>query len=291
MNVRVECETNTIFEKYWLRVREQLDLEPFNRKTKKQIIGLGKSEAIQISGRDWREADGVRIVRNLFDCLECDGWSNDKGANWVWRFPPRVVGRERGEVALELEIARIGGLNWSRQMSTASGIEQIHNRGEASRRRGNTTTRSIDLVHSRGDGEYTFIELKIGANNPLYAIFELLSYGLSCYHARNKRKDIDEKQKVLMASRIDMLVLGCENWYQFQKSKASNKQPFDYSSLLDALNAGLTALTQRGPHMALHLGSYKLDEPEKSIRVAPQIIRLVERFGERVKENEQPQSA
>src|SRR5439155_27065536 len=122
-----------------------------------------------------RESD---FVATLFECFSSDKWQSPTSgsrSNWLWRSEGTSHSRERAEVRLERAIVERGGAtNWSFQMSTMSGIfeERTHQR------------RAIDLVHRISPDEYALIELKISSNNPAFAAFEILGYGLAYCQAR-----------------------------------------------------------------------------------------------------------
>jgi hypothetical protein len=134
------------------------------------------------------------------------------------------------EVVLERLIVRLLNETWTNQVPTCSGL--IPGAGEG--------RRSIDLVHDCGGGTYEFIELKFndgtdgvyGFNNPLYAAWEILGYGLLYAHAR--RNGLRSESPLMKASTIHLVVLAPAGWYL----EASDK-PYQFKWLEDRINSWL----------------------------------------------------
>lgn len=273
MSSQNKLKPESIFTNYWRTVREGLGLHSV-KLNGDPIDGIYKKDAIQLSGGNWQETDGEWFVRACHDSLECDDWKSRRGRNWEWRDPPADVARETGEVALELKISERGGKDWSRQMSTVSGIRTTSVAGGRATS-GNATARSIDLVYKRGEKKYIFIELKVSANNPLHAIFELLSYGLSYCHVRASLKQPDEKRPVLAATHINLLVLGPSNWFKYTPSRGAGSCKFEFERLLAMLNAGLARVANGAFVMTIATMDYELDEHQKTVSAAKGIIDLV----------------
>jgi hypothetical protein len=146
-------------------------------------------------------------------CATLDGpWWKDRvnscGRNWVWRdqAPPHVT--ESREVVLERRLAQRSSERWTCQMSTNSGLRP----GVRDSRR------SIDLVQYVQANEYRFIELKVGSDQPLYALFEVLGYGLLYLLARQHRHEGDGRHDVMAARHIALVVLGPNSWFDFKGS-------------------------------------------------------------------------
>jgi len=104
--------------------------------------------------------------------------------------------------------------------------------------------RSVDLVHELAPGHYRFIELKVRSDNPLYAAFEVLSYGLTYLLARRYGPvQSDSQYKVLRAEVCELVVLGPSAWY----GRFSQEQRSLLTSLLDqALDHALAESNDTG---------------------------------------------
>ena len=130
-----------------------------------------RGAAIERSKAPLQALDGVEMVSALCACLDGPWWqqkASSRGRNWVWRdkVPPHLT--ESREVVLERRLAQRSSERWTCQMSTSSGL----------RLGARDSRRSIDIVQFSQENEYRFIELKVGSDQPLYATFEVLGYGL-----------------------------------------------------------------------------------------------------------------
>lgn len=98
--------------------------------------------------------------------------------------------------------------NWWNQMPVASGLV-----GTYSDRR-----RAIDLVHRDKKAEtYDFIELKIASDSPVYALMEIVLYGLIYLVSRDNPDYLSEKSKeseVFQAKKINLRVLAPEVYFE-----------------------------------------------------------------------------
>ncbi len=177
-----------------------------------------------------------RFILPLFECFSHPKWArpNRVGSNWLWNVPKPPDVFIEGEVLLERQIAWAGGECWSYQMATMSGLFD-----ESSNKR-----RSIDLVRYAGPGEFEFIELKTTSNNPVYAAFEILGYGLAYCQAR-QHSEVHSKpshREVLKAKTIRLVVLAPEHWYTYKVRGEDDKRLFALGPLTAAFNAGLQRL-------------------------------------------------
>jgi len=232
--------TETIFDSYWRHVKEVLG-EP-----SKQKGGASKDTAIRLSEKPRPELDGKAIVGQLYEALACTGWGIDKaGSNWIWRTgdtkADQIDGDKYKEVKLERTIAQRGEGAWTWQMPTASGIQKdLDPKNNAQNKKA-----SIDLVRKNGPGDFTFVELKVESNNPLYALFELLGYALAYLHARNEgnHSQANEDHDVLKAKRIRLVVLGPKSWYRYMiRTEQSDTKDFCFNWLAEKLATGLQSL-------------------------------------------------
>jgi hypothetical protein len=189
----------------------------------------------------------------------CDGWKRQVGKNWNWDTTFHYT-TDSQEVKLEREVVKAGHKLWARQMATSSGIQGA----ELNKRR------AIDLVFRQGHDHYVFVELKIRSNNPLYALFELLGYGLAYLHARENDWEGTGDYDVMKARTIDLVVLAPDDWYKYKVSGSAKEQRFDHEWLLTELNEGFAFLTNAKPTMRLSFKEFAF--PDESIAEATNAI-------------------
>ena len=128
---------------------------------------------------------------------------------WKWRSVPACAEwNSSKEKVLEKAVAgKLPEAEWANQVVTAAGLSR--NSGDC--------RRNIDLVHRTGAGEFRFIELKIGSNNPVYAAIELLEYALLYWWSRQHpgfHKEGREDIELLSAKFIAMEVLAPKKYYE-----------------------------------------------------------------------------
>lgn len=205
------------------------------------------------------------IVPELFSELESRWWQTPatrSNNNWRWRRRselgrdswarmPEASEDDKMEVRLERDLVRRAGLeDWTFQMSTMSGLVAPH----AHKRR------AIDLVHRVALSHFEFIELKTGSDNPVFAAFEIVAYGLAWCRAREHLPpELAPTQfGVLAAKRIDLVVLAPESWYRY-RTKAGAVREYCLGSLAANLNEGLSLVAGGIPgldRLALFFRSY-----------------------------------
>lgn len=222
-----------------------------------------KSRAIQYSKYTHLQQDfsGWAAIQKLSEALWCPGWKRQVGNNWVWRGAGEVSDQNASrEVLLERAIVSTDSYQWANQMSTASGVEgrKLHKR------------RAIDLVYRNGDRHYSFIELKVDSDNPLYASFELLGYGLAYLHARRSGWQGHGDHNVMLSEQIDLIVLAPESWYFYSERGSPRQFPFDLGWLTSQINQGLSALTENRPSMKFAFQSFKYDRLADPVTAAEQ---------------------
>lgn len=231
-----DAMTISIFDNYWEKVAVSLEGAP------------SKTKAIQLS-KTPRRFQGVDVVTELSNALVCRGWKSQVGTNWNWSADAKYI-TTSPEVVLERKIVEAGNGLWARQMSTSSGIQ-----GQWLNKR-----RAIDLVRANGNDSYTFIELKVESDNPLYAIFELLGYALAYMHARNNGWKGTGTYNVMQAKIIELVVLAPnkpENWYEYKTRGAKSEcLLFKLGWLIEELNKGLDTLTKGKVRMQISLKEF-----------------------------------
>jgi hypothetical protein len=192
-----------------------------------------KSSCIALCKPTQNQFDGYGLIAAIYERIEKNLMRRPKrkpsNENWKLRSTSdldTVKAYDKNpsdEVTLERAIVQRWPNNWTYQMPVASGLF-----GPISDKR-----RAVDLVHSKGNGQYDFVELKIRSDTPLYAAMEILGYGLVYLASRldvaNNLKYVIEKLPVLKANEITLCVLAPEDYYK----------DIDLKWLQDAINSGL----------------------------------------------------
>jgi hypothetical protein len=251
------------FDNYWKQVREVLGLPASERK---RFI---KQDACDLLKQNWQVLDSKQTVQRLFDSLASNGWRETPGSNWIWRERHTNLSENNisQEVLLEREIVEKGGECWTRQISTASGVDT----GPDGQRTRTNRRRAIDLVYDQGNGAFSFVELKVGSDSPIYALFEILGYGLAYWHSRQEKLNHHpDALRLMQAKKIDLVVLGPASWYR--------DMPHDLATLAEQLNRGLAALTQDKLPMGLRYTEYPLNDSENAVTAAGPAIAAVTRL-------------
>jgi hypothetical protein len=157
------------------------------------------------------EAIGTQIQRNWDEATghseSQQNWRFTKNKGIDQNYKGKEVRCERALVSLS-EAEWPDAKNWANQVPVASGLAGPNCDG----------SRHIDLVHKCGDGEYDFIELKIDANNPLYAAMEILKYGILYIFYREaeclaKFRYVHENENLLAARAIHLMVAAPAVYY------------------------------------------------------------------------------
>ncbi len=149
--------------------------------------------------------------------------------NWRWKRHLELGEMNVSpELQLERAIVNACGDDWSNQMPTASGLI-----GPAVDKRA-----AVDLVYRKDAMTYSFIELKVASDTPLFAAIEILMYGLLFVWSKNNQKELGydlKTQPVLVADNVTLSVLAPSKYYE----------GFDLTALASALNNGLVEFGQR----------------------------------------------
>jgi hypothetical protein len=227
-----EVHSHGPYETYWGRVEEFI-----NPERKPDQRPKHKTTAIRLSQGSIALPAGETLIRNLWQAMSSDLWRQPKSKstdNWMWRKKAKSASERGKEVALERQIVELGSGRWCCQMSTASGL--------LGARKGKR--RAIDLVHRNGEGHYSFVELKCKDSNPVYAAFQILSYGLAYLHARRVATVSQAAMpEVMTADFIDLVVVGPREWYDDPRYKSDGGRSW-LGSLQTAIEAGLAALAE-----------------------------------------------
>lgn len=179
--------------------------------------------------------DGSGLLRALQKNIECNLPQIPKESkskqNWRDRPISNINPKNPSkEVVLERHLAKIiereKRTTWWNQMPVASGLA-----GSNSDRR-----RAIDLVHRNETGEtYDFIELKIASDSPLYALMEVVQYGLIYLVLRDTPSYLSEISRascVFQAKEIKLRVLAPEGFYADSLARFEQQLNDGFRSLL-----------------------------------------------------------
>jgi hypothetical protein len=97
---------------------------------------------------------------------------------------------------------------------------------------------AVDLVHREDSTTYSFIELKVASDTPLFAAIEILLYGLLFVWSKNNQENLGYyvgTQPVIAADRVTLSVLAPSSYYE----------RYDLTNLASALNIALVEFGQR----------------------------------------------
>lgn len=185
------------------------------------------NEAEGVCFRQFPSGNGFCAKKLVSDLIEqIRNNLRDSGEDWErtskqnWRGEGNINSKispknDSKEVKLERAIAKMlentKRKDWWNQMPIASGLIDSDN----------DRRRAIDLVHSYGDSKsYDFVELKIDRypdNTPLFALMEILLYGLVYLVLRKERKWLPKNFRdvpVFTATNIRLIVLAPGKFYE-----------------------------------------------------------------------------
>jgi len=161
------------------------------------------------SNYNWPGHSGQVLLSNLLARMLVNWSGSACRSQENWRFEKRLnidPKNTNAETILERAIARITDENWVNQVPTASGID-------------NTGGSHLDLVHRRGNS-YTFFELKVASNNPIYAAFQAIRHGMIFMFSRIQYQSLygAPVPEILDASDAALSVLAPYDYYQNDKN-------------------------------------------------------------------------
>lgn len=150
---------------------------------------------------------GVETLANLVVELHSHIVANWKGrtpSRENWRLERQTVIAPRNkspEVVLERAIAMLGKrgvlARWYNQIPVASGLVD----GRADKRA------AVDLIHVQ-TGQTDLVELKWASDNPVFAVFEILQYGIAYLLCRDNSEAFGyENKELLRAECVGLQVL------------------------------------------------------------------------------------
>lgn len=192
-------------------------------KEKKPWYALGKAaQQMSIESGPTTDLGKENLLADLLEIIDTN-WRaggcvyRGERRNWVLEKSPSLNPQNvSAEVILERLAVLLFETNWAHpklfnQVATCSGLMPEKNEGGM----------HVDLVCDQGRNRYEFIELKYldgsrgayGSNNPLYAAFEVLVYGLLFIHAK-KSKGLLGETPLQHAERIQLTVLAPLDFYR-----------------------------------------------------------------------------
>jgi len=204
-------------------------------------------------GSDLAPSDTTELFKNILDQIRGNFRADRQVSDTLWVLRKETgldpINNKSSEKLLEKVIAScLDPTSWYNQLTTASGLRSAHA----------DKARNIDLVHKRHDGKsaYEFIELKYqesadshGANNPLYAAWEIVCYGLLYVFARTTQKLQSLPHRPLLdatkVKKVHLIVLAPEGYYQY-KRRAGDYRRYRLEWLEEAINKGLKSVTVQG---------------------------------------------
>lgn len=200
------------------------------KKVSKSAHYKHKKACQYLSKKSPKKLNGKKLFQMMCDQI-ARNWDRSKGTHNTqpskenWRFTKNQSpknNKKSPEVGLERNIIKIPDERWANQVPTSSGLvgPRVDKR------------RAIDLVFKRKKLEFEFIELKINANQPLFAAIEIIGYGMIYHFTRNHLNDLgysNSDKEILKAKHIHLKVLAPRDYYE----------PYDMRWLEEMLGRGL----------------------------------------------------
>jgi len=180
----------------------------------------------------WGGWNGERLMWDLYGQISMN-WSGGPCVGQEnWRFEKQLnlgPNNLNQEVTLERTITLITDENWVNQVPIASGVDDTGSHY------------AIDLLHRSGS-QFTFIELKVEANHPLYAAIQIIQYGLVYVFSRIHADQLGYQMMntaLLRAGEVRLQVLAPATYYNPPASIAWLLQ------LENSLNTGLEQFARK----------------------------------------------
>ena len=198
----------------------------------------------QVGNKPMSSTDGYQLITELMGIIERN-WQDARmeygkepsAENWRLDPLPGISKKNSSpEVTLERAMVALSPTDWANQVPTSSGLC-----GSTKDKR-----RAIDLVYKNGLREYTFFELKIVSDTPLFATMEILIYGILYIFTRQHMKELgyDKGDKVLLqAQTIHLRTLAPKKYYG----------EVDITWLKKAINAGLIKYLSEQTKISLNI--------------------------------------
>ena len=198
----------------------------------------------RLDGKPMGSMDGYQLIAELLAIIESNwrgartGYGKEPSAE-NWRLVPLLeISKENTspEVTLERAMVALSSDKWANQVPTSSGLCSSTQ----------DKRRAIDLVYKNGLDEYTFFELKIVSDTPLFAAMEILIYGLLYIFTRQHIGELgyDNGEKALLkAQTIHLRTLAPKKFYE----------GVDLTWLDNSINAGLAKFLSEQSEMPLQM--------------------------------------
>ena len=169
-----------------------------------------KSTLLKLQEHPPNGLDGLVLINELLEQITTNCKNSTRTvlpSKQNWRFSKQTMiaaGNPSPEKGIEKSIVKIAGDDWGNQMPTCSGL--VDDGGRHC---------NVDLVWRTGS-HFTFIELKVETNSPLYAAMELLQYGLVYAFSRQFADRLGYSkgnQPVLGAEQVHLSILAPAAYY------------------------------------------------------------------------------
>jgi len=237
-----------------------------------------KTACIGLANRSGLYPLGVKSIHKLPDRIFrkiLNNFNKSKGnisiSSELWRFKKMEYIEKNNrdpETKLEKGIIKKCGDDWVNQVPTSSGLVGAHS----------DKKRNIDLVHriSLEKGEYTFYELKVRSDNPVFAAMEILIYGmLYCLARQCNEIKLPEDNELSKAKSIHLNVLAPRDFY----SSYSNEGLLNISKEINkGLKFFLVEFTKNNPNLSIEM-DFRFDQFRESFsgieETEPNYVSLV----------------
>jgi len=192
------------------------------------------STALMLNNGNRRDLHLGKVVEGMWKQIATN-WVN-AGCQWRgsenWRWTLRTyldANSKRAEVRLNRTLAKalsksLSSEKWTNEIPTGSGLAE----------KGGTAPGGLDFAYCGSPGNLFLIELKIAAENPLSAAFQLVTYGLVLVLARHVhdrlrtgKQQIKLSEKWLTAKRADLRVLAPSGYYSKYRKLAWFEEQLD----------------------------------------------------------------
>lgn len=182
---------------------------------------------------------------------ECKSHSHQ---NWRFEKQPNLASRnESAEKVLEKNVVKHPKHTlWVNQVPVASGVFTGRADGH----------RAIDLVCRVCEGNYEFVELKIRSNNPVYAAYEILLYGVVYVFYRKNAilwNKGDAEKEILKAEAVSLIVAAPHDYFKGYPHLEK------LQNLLSMQLSNWASKTIEGFSMNFRFDSFDYDDSEKCI--------------------------
>ncbi len=173
-----------------------------------------------------------------------------------WRFEKQTKMNPKNDslekVLEKMVVTPSENIQWVNQVPVASGV--FTSRGDGKR--------AIDLVSRISEGTYEFVELKTMSNNPVYAAFEILLYGiLYIFYRKNvlSQNKEDAKKEILKAKAVCLVVAAPHAYFTGYEHLGT------LQSLLSSQLLSWASKTSEKCSMSFRFDSFEFNDPKTVI--------------------------